>query len=230
VGTTSSTSIDPVERICEIAAAKKIWVHIDAAYAGAASLLPEFDWMLRGNEQAHSLVFNPHKWLFTPIDCSVLYTRHPGVLRRTFTITPEYLKTTENPREISLMDYGIALGRRFRGLKLWYVLRYFGRDQLAAMIRSHIQLAQELAAWIAADERFELAAPVPLSTVCFRVRGPEERTRALVRAINQTGQAFVSQTILHGRFAARVAIGNLATEREDVLALWKLASSLADSV
>ena len=142
------------------------------------------------------------------------------MLRRTFTITPEYLKTTGDPREISLMDYGVALGRRFRSLKLWYVLRYFGREKLQELIRGHIAMARELAGWVNADHRFELAAPAPFSAVCFRLRESEEKTRALVSAVNATGAFFISQTMLKGRFAARVAIGNQATSREDVKALW----------
>lgn len=226
-GTTSTTSVDPLEPVLDIAAAHNAWVHIDAAYAGAAAILPEFAWMLKGNERAHSLVMNPHKWLFTPMDCSAFYTRHPDVLRRTFTITPEYLKTTADPREVSLMDYGVALGRRFRSLKLWYVLRYFGRDKLRELIRGHIAMAQELAGWIASDPRFELAAPSPFSAVCFRLRDSEERTRALVSAINATGAFFISQTVLKGRYAARVAIGNQATTIEDIRALWAEIQRLA---
>lgn len=222
-GTTSTTAVDPLEPILDAAAPYNAWVHIDAAYAGAAALLPEYAWMLRGNERAHSLVVNPHKWLFTPIDCSAFFTRHPDVLRRTFTITPEYLRTTGDPREVNLMDYGVALGRRFRGLKLWYVLRYFGLRKLQELLRAHIAMARDLESWIAADDRFELAAPVPFSTVCFRLSGAdsEPRTRALVAAVNSSGEAFISQTVLKGRYAARVAIGNLATEPADVAALWR---------
>jgi aromatic-L-amino-acid decarboxylase len=221
-GTTSTTAVDPLTPILDAAAPYNAWVHIDAAYAGAAALLPEYEWMLRGNERAHSFVVNPHKWLFTPVDCSAFFTRYPDVLRRTFTITPEYLRTTGDPREVNLMDYGVALGRRFRGLKLWYVLRYFGLRRLQELLRGHIAMARELESWIAADDRFELAAPVPFSTVCFRLRGAdsESRTRALVAAVNASGEAFISQTILKGRYAARVAIGNLATEPADIAVLW----------
>lgn len=229
-GTTSTTSVDPLEAVLEVAAEHNAWVHIDAAYAGAAALLPEFDWMLRGNGRAHSLVVNPHKWLFTPMDCSAFYCRYPEILRRSFTVTPEYLKTTGDPREVSLMDYGVALGRRFRGLKLWYVLRYFGRTGLQEMLRAHIAMAGELAGWVEAEAGFELAAPAPFSTVCFRLRGDESRTRALVAAINGTGRFFISQTVLKGRYAARVAIGNLATEREDVEALWAEIRRVAATV
>jgi len=230
VGTTSTTSVDPLEPILDIAALHNAWVHIDSAYAGAAAILPEFAWMLKGNERAHSLVINPHKWLFTPMDCSVFYTRYPEVLRRTFTITPEFLKTTGDPREVSLMDYGVALGRRFRSLKLWYVLRYFGREKLQELIRGHIAMAQQLARWIGGDDRFELAAPVPFSSVCFRFRDSEEKTRALVAGLNATGAFFISQTILRGRYAARIAIGNQATSMEDVTALWTEITKMADGL
>ncbi len=229
-GTTSTTSVDPLEPILDIAESHRAWVHIDAAYAGSAAILPEYDWMLKGNQRAHSVVVNPHKWLFTPMDCSVFYTRHPDILRRTFTLTPEYLKTTGDPREVSLMDYGVALGRRFRGLKLWYVLRYFGRKTLQELLRSHIRMAQTLAASVCADDRFELAAPVPFSTVCFRLRDSEDRTRALVAALNRTGRFFVSQTVLKGRYAARVAIGNQLTADADVEALWTEIRQLAASI
>lgn len=229
-GTTSTTSVDPLEPVLDIAARYNAWVHIDAAYAGAAALLPEFDWMLKGNERAHSLVVNPHKWLFTPVDCSAFFTRHPDVLRRTFTITPEYLRTTTDPREVSLMDYGVALGRRFRGLKLWYVLRYFGREKLQELIRGHVAMARELAEWIASDERFELAAPAPFSAVCFRVRDSEAKTRALVAAVNTTGRFFLSQTVLRGRYAARVAIGHQSTSLDDVRALWAEIIRLSELV
>lgn len=230
VGTTSTTSVDPLEPILDIAAAHNAWVHIDSAYAGAAAILPEYAWMLKGNERAHSLVVNPHKWLFTPMDCSVFYTRYPEVLRRTFTITPEYLRTTGDPREVSLMDYGVALGRRFRSLKLWYVLRYFGREKLQELIRGHIAMAQQLARWIAWDDRFELAAPVPFSAVCFRFRDSEEKTRALVAGLNAVGAFFISQTVLRGRYAARVAIGNQATSMEDISALWGEITCMADDL
>lgn len=229
-GTTSTTSVDPLEAVLDIAEEFNAWVHIDSAYAGAAAILPEFAWMLRGNERAHSLVVNPHKWLFTPVDCSVFYTRHPDVLRRTFTITPEYLRTTTDPREVSLMDYGVALGRRFRSLKLWYVLRYFGLTKLQALVRGHIAMAHEFAKWVTADGRFELAAPAPFSAICFRLRAGEEKTRALVATMNQGGKFFISQTVLKGRYAARVAIGHQTTTHEDVRALWDEIVRVAETV
>lgn len=229
-GTTSTASVDPLEALIEIAQAHNAWIHIDAAYAGAAALLPEFAWMLKGNERAHSLVVNPHKWLFTPLDCSAFYTRYPDVLRRTFSLTPAYLKTSNDPREISLMDYGLPLGRRFRGLKLWYVLRYFGLSTLQTLLRGHIAMAHELAGWVMADRRFVLAAPVVFSAVCFRLTDSDERTRSLVAAVNSTGRFFISQTVLEGRSAARIAIGNQLTSREDVRALWEELSRQADSL
>jgi aromatic-L-amino-acid/L-tryptophan decarboxylase len=170
---------------------------------------------------------NPHKWLLTPIDASAFYTRHPDILRRAFTITPEYLKTTGDPREISLMDYGVPLGRRFRGLKLWFVFRYFGREGFQQIVGAHIAMAQTLARRVSEDERFELAAPAPLSTVCFRLRAGEPQTRALVAAVNASRENFISQTVLRGQYAARVAIGNQATEPADVDALWAQITAIA---
>src|SRR5206468_11070395 len=151
-----------------------LWLHVDAAYAGSAALVTELRWAFAGCERADSFVTNPHKWLMTPMDCSVFYTRRPEVLRRAFSLIPEYLQSAADPRAVNLMDYGIPLGRRFRALKLWFVMRGFGREGLAGRIRDHVAWAQELAAWIAADGRFELCAPVPLSLVCFRRRAGDE--------------------------------------------------------
>ena len=175
VGTTSTTSIDPVRAIAEVAQRHGLWVHVDAAYAGSAAIVPELQYILDGAELADSLVVNPHKWLFTPLDCSVLLTRRPDILRRAFTLVPEYLRTFEDPRMVNLMEYGIPLGRRFRALKLWFIFRAFGREGLVELIRSHVAMAQEMAEWIAADARFEVVAPVPLSVVCFRLRGADEQ-------------------------------------------------------
>lgn len=221
-GTTSTTSIDPVPAIGEVARRYNLWLHVDAAYGGSAAVAPEFAWVLDGAAQADSLVINPHKWLFTPIDLSVLYTRHPDILRRAFSLVPEYLKTADDPRAINFMDYGVQLGRRFRSLKLWFVLRYFGRDGIAAIIRSHVEYAQRLATMIAADPRFELCAPVPLSLVCFRLRDTDDKNREMLDRVNASGVAFLSHTVLNGKFVLRLAIGNIATTWEDVLAAWKV--------
>ena len=227
VGTTSTTSIDPVEAIVSIAEQHQMWAHIDAAYAGAAAILPEHRHILKGAERAHSLVTNPHKWLFTPIDFSAFYTRRPDILKRAFSLVPEYLrtKTQDDPRAINLMDYGVPLGRRFRALKFWFILRYFGREGIERLLRAHITWAQEFAGWVDADPRFERVAPAPFSVVCFRLKASDEANRALLAKVNATGQAFLSHTELHGQYVLRVALGNLATTREDVQAVWELVRS-----
>lgn len=227
VGTTSTTSIDPVPAIADLAAQYGLWLHVDAAYAGSAALMPEFRHVLTGAERADSLVVNPHKWMLTPIDLSAFYTRRPEILRRAFSLTPEYLRTAEDARAVNLMDYGVPLGRRFRALKLWFVMRYFGRERIAETLRSHVRWAQELAASIDADPRFERAAPTPLSVVCFRRRGSDDLNRELIEKINASGRFFLSHTALHGRFVPRVAIGNLATSREDVRELWEMIQAQA---
>ena len=222
VGTTSTTSIDPVEKIAEVADEYGLWLHVDAAYAGAAAILPEFRHILAGAERAHSLVLNPHKWLFIPVDLSAFYTRQPDILRRAFSLVPEYLRAAEDPRALNYMDYGVPLGRRFRALKLWFVLRYFGREGISAALRSHIAWAQEFAAWVDADPRFERVAPAPLSVVCFRSKGSDGHNRRLLDKINASGKFFLSHTVLDGRFVLRLAIGNLGTTRDDVLAAWDM--------
>ncbi|MFB3814740.1 MAG: aspartate aminotransferase family protein [Terriglobales bacterium] len=224
VGTTSTTSIDPVAAIADLAEKYNLWMHIDAAYAGAAAILPEHRHILAGAERAHSLVTNAHKWMFTPIDLSAFYTRRPDILRRAFSLVPEYLrvKVQEDPRAISLMDYGVPLGRRFRALKFWFVLRYFGREGISRLLRAHIAWAQEFASWVDADARFERVAPTPFSVVCFRLKGSDEANRTLLERVNASGQAFLSHTELNGRYVLRVAIGNLATTREDVAVTWDI--------
>ncbi|HZT38241.1 MAG TPA: pyridoxal-dependent decarboxylase [Bryobacteraceae bacterium] len=222
VGTTSTTSIDPVREIAEIAGRYGLWLHVDAAYAGAAAIVPEFRYILDGCDQADSFVTNPHKWLFVPVDLSAFYTRRPDILRRAFSLVPEYLRTIDDPRVVNLMDYGIPLGRRFRALKLWFVMRYFGREGLCALLREHVRLAQEFAAWVGRDPDFEIAAPHPLSVVCFRLKAGDEANRELMDAVNATGEAFLSHTVLNGRFTLRFAVGNIRTGIEDVKAAWDL--------
>ena len=222
VGTTSTTSVDPVPAIADLCERHKLWLHVDAAYAGSAALAPEYRWAMEGCERADSLVFNPHKWLLTPVDCSVFYTRHPDILRRAFSLIPEYLRTQEHPRAVNLMDYGVPLGRRFRALKLWFVMRSFGREGLADAIRTHCRLARELEAWVAADERFEIVAPTNFSVVIFRYKGTDEENRAIVEKVNASGDAFISPTVLNGKLTLRIALGNLATTREHVARVWEL--------
>jgi aromatic-L-amino-acid decarboxylase len=230
VGTTSSTSIDPVAAIMDIAEKHGLWVHVDAAYAGAAAILPEHRHILAGAERAHSLVFNAHKWLLTPIDLSAFYTRRPDILRRAFSLTPEYLKTQEDPRAHNLMDYGIPLGHRFRALKLWFVMRYFGRERIEAMLRDHIGWAQQFAALVDSHPKFERVAPVPFSVVCFRYKGSDQENQAIQERVNQSGRVFISGTVLNGKFVLRLAIGNLATTWQDVQEAWELIQGAAEKL
>jgi aromatic-L-amino-acid decarboxylase len=229
VGTTSTTSVDPVEAVAKIAEQYNLWLHVDAAYAGAAAILPEHAHILKGAERAHSLVTNPHKWLFTPSDFSVFYTRRPEILRRSFSLIPEYLraKTQEDARSINLMDYGVPLGRRFRALKFWFTLRYFGREGIEKLLRAHIAWAQELAGWIKSDAHFEVVAPHPFSVVCFRLKGSDQANSELLDRVNATGKAFLSHTELEGRYVLRIALANLATTHEDVQAVWELVQRCA---
>jgi aromatic-L-amino-acid/L-tryptophan decarboxylase len=226
VGTTSSAAIDPVKRIAEIAKRENAWLHVDAAYAGPATICPEFRWLWDGVESADSIVINPHKWLFTPIDCSVLYTRKPDVLRATFSLVPEYLKTTDTA-EVNFMDYGLQLGHRFRALKLWYLFEHYGVERLQSVIRGHIADAARLAAELQKRDDVELIAPQSLSVVVFRkvVRNADgsidesASERASIEALermNASGRLFVSHTRLANRYGIRVAIGNGATEWEHV--------------
>jgi aromatic-L-amino-acid decarboxylase len=222
VGTTATTSVDPVPAIADLCERHGLWLHVDAAYAGSLMVAPEFRWAYAGCEHADSLVTNPHKWLLTPVDCSVFYTRRPEVLRSAFSLIPEYLRTPDDPRATNLMDYGVPLGRRFRALKLWFVMRSFGREGLADILREHVRLAQELAREVDADPRFERTASTPFSVVCFRYRGSDEENRRIQENVNASGDIFISGTVLNGRFTLRVAIGNQATKREHVERAWQL--------
>lgn len=227
VGTTSSTSIDPVPALADIAERYNMWLHVDSAYAGVAAMLPEKRYILDGTERAHSLVVNPHKWLLTPIDLSVFYTRFPDVLRRAFSLVPEYLRSSEDPRAIHLMDYGVPLGHRFRALKFWFILRYFGREGLQNVIRQHNNLAQEFASWVDADDSFERVAPVPFSVVCFRYKGSDEENMSILEEVNASGKVFLSNTKLNDQIVLRVAVGNLQTSRADLEATWQLLCQAA---
>jgi aromatic-L-amino-acid decarboxylase len=234
VGTTSTTSIDPVGEIAELCRAADMWLHVDGAYGGMAALAPELRDVMDGVHLADSLVVNPHKWMFTPLDCSVLYVRDPAVLKRAFSLVPEYLVTREQDAVVNLMDYGVQLGRRFRALKLWMVMRTFGADGLAARIREHVRLAQEFAGWVAAEVGWELMAPHPLSLVCFRYAPPgtseverEALNARIMHDVNASGHAFLSHTKLHGRYTLRLAIGNLRTEERHVAEAWRLLRDAA---
>jgi aromatic-L-amino-acid/L-tryptophan decarboxylase len=230
VGTTSTTSIDPILEIADVCERHGMWLHVDAAYGGSAAVVPEMRYVLDGCERADSVVVNPHKWLFTPVDCSLLYTARPADLKAAFSLIPAYLTTPEDGGVVNLMDYGLSLGRRFRALKLWMVIRAYGSEGLATMISGHIELARRLAAAIEAEPGWELLAPVPFSTVCFR-RHPDgvddeaalrRLNEAIIEHVNADGRAFVSHTDLGGRYAIRVAIGNMATSAEHVDAAWEL--------
>jgi len=222
VGTTSTTSVDPVPAIADIAERYKLWLHVDAAYAGSAAIAPEYRHLLAGVERADSLVTNAHKWMFTPMDLSVFYTRRPEILRRAFSLIPEYLRTTEDDRAINLMDYGVQLGRRFRALKLWFTMRYFGREKIAEVIRGQIAIAQELAGLVDRHPDFERTAPTPLSVVCFRWKRSDDENRRLLDRVNASGECFLSHTALNGRYTLRLAIGNMGTTRETVLRAWEI--------
>jgi aromatic-L-amino-acid/L-tryptophan decarboxylase len=228
VGTTSTTSIDPVPQIAEIAEKHGMWLHVDCAYAGAAAIVPEQRHIMTGVERAHSLVFNAHKWLLTSIDLSAFYTRRPDILRRAFSLTPDYLKTQDDPRAHNLMDYGVPLGHRFRALKLWFVMRYFGRERIEAMLRSHIQWAKDFAALVDAHPKFERVAPVPLSVVCFRYKGSDDENRAIIEKVNASGRMFIASTVLNGKVTLRLAIGHLETQWSDVQEAWELLQKAAE--
>ena len=246
VGTTSTTSLDPVPAVADICEREGLWLHVDAAYAGAAALVPETHHVMDGCDRADSVVVNPHKWLFTPFDLSAFYCRRMDVVRRAFALTPDYLETPERGRVRNLMDTGVQLGRRFRALKLWMVLRHFGADGLRDRIAEHIRLARVFAGWVDASDDFERMAPVPLSVVCFRakprldddaqsasrgvpagVRGaaPSEDDQLNLRlldAVNASGDVFLSHTKIGGRVALRMAIGNIRTTERHVARAWEL--------
>jgi aromatic-L-amino-acid decarboxylase len=218
VGTTSTTSVDPVAAIADACEAARAWLHVDAAYAGSAMVCPELRWAFDGVERAHSLVVNAHKWLLTPMDCSCLWTSRPEAFRAVFSETPDYLRTPDVTD--SLPEYGPALGRRFRALKLWAVLRCYGREGLQRVIREHVRLAEQLEGWVRDEPGWELCAPRPFSVVCFRREGSDEENEALLHRVNATGEIFISHTKLNGRYVLRLAIGSARTTEDDVRRAW----------
>ena len=227
VGTTSTSSIDPIEEIIPIGEEHAMWLHVDAAYAGSAAIVPEFRHILAGCERADSIVTNPHKWLFTPFDLSVLYCRHMDLLKRAFSLVPPvYLSTPEQERVRSGSDYGIQLGRRFRALKLWMVMRYFGHEGLAARIREHCRLARLLVSWIEESPDWEMLAPAPLALVCFRAcpegKDLDALNEAILHGVNASGRALLSQTRLNDKFTLRMSIGNIRTTETHVREVWEL--------
>jgi aromatic-L-amino-acid decarboxylase len=229
VGTTSTSSIDPVADMIPIGEKHAMWLHVDAAYAGSAAVVPELRHILKGCERADSLVVNPHKWLFTPFDLSVLYCRHLDLLRRAFSLVPEYLRTPEQEKVRSGSDYGVQLGRRFRALKLWMVIRYFGHEGLAARIREHCRLAQLFGSWVEANPNWELMAPLPLALVCFRAcpatvaeSDLDQLNEGIMHSVNLTGKALLSHTKLNDKFTLRLSVGNIRTTEKHITQVWHL--------
>jgi aromatic-L-amino-acid/L-tryptophan decarboxylase len=243
VGTTSTSSVDPVPAIAEICERHNMWLHVDAAYAGSAAVVPEMQPILAGCERADSLVTNPHKWLFTPFDLSVLYCRQMDLLRRAFSLVPEYLRTPEQDKVRSGSDYGVQLGRRFRALKLWMIIRYFGHEGLAARIREHCRLARLFTSWIEDSPDWELMAPVPFALVCFRacpsIEGESNEAREkrldrlnekIMHGVNATGKALLSHTKLNEKLVLRLSIGNIRTTERHVRQVWELLNQQLENL
>ena len=236
IGTTSSTAVDPLEPIGKICKCHGLWFHVDAAFSGTAAILPEKRNILEGAENIDSFVFNPHKWMFTNFDCSAYFVKDPGTLVRTFEIHPEYLKTGLDTQVKNFRDWGIQLGRRFRALKLWFVIRFYGVEGLQKMVREHIRLAELFKGWVEQHEYFELMAPVNVSLVCFRLndgRSEEvlnELNRQFLESMNQTGKVFLTHTSLRGKYVLRMAIASRATDERHVKAAWDLMISKAEEI
>ena len=223
VGTTSSNAIDPVDEIGAICRREGLWLHVDAAMSGTAALCPEFRFIHQGLECADSYCFNPHKWMFTNFDCDCFYVADRGALIRTLSILPEYLRNraTESGAVIDYRDWQIPLGRRFRALKLWFVIRHYGIAGLRFHVRRHVELAQRFRSWVEADERFEIAAPAPLNLVCFRHRGGDEVSRELLERLNRSGDLYLTHTVLDGRYTLRLCVGQTRTEEQHVTKAWR---------
>jgi aromatic-L-amino-acid decarboxylase len=220
VGTTASTSVDPVAAIADACERSGTWLHVDAAYAGTAMVCEEHRWAFDGVERADSLVVNAHKWMLTPMDCSLLWSRRPADLRAAFSLIPEFLRTPDAEDALSLSEYGPVLGRRFRALKLWAVLRCHGASGLRAHVRSGVELAEKFERWVRDEPGWELCAPRPFSTVCFRLEGDDERNRELLQRVNASGEMFISHAVLNERYVLRLAIGGLRTTEADVALAW----------
>jgi aromatic-L-amino-acid decarboxylase len=232
VGTTSSTAMDPLPEIGRICRDEGLWLHVDAALAGTAALCPEFRDFQQGVELADSYAFNPHKWMFTNFDCDCFYVRNRAELIRTLSILPEYLKNqaTQSGAVIDYRDWHVPLGRRFRALKLWFVIRSFGIEGLQERVRRHVGLAKEFAGWVQADPRFELAAPVPLNLVCFRHRAGDAANQQILDKVNSSGRIFLSHTKLDGKLTLRMSVGQTNTERRHVQSAWEVICEAAKAV
>ena len=238
IGTTSTTSIDPVDKIASICERERLWLHVDSAHAGSTAIIPEMRYIFAGAEKADSLVVNPHKWLFTPLDLSVLFTRKKNILKRAFSLIPEYLKTSEDANVINYMDYGIQLGRRFRALKLWFIIRYFGVEGIAERIKEHLRLGKVFSSWIKSNQQFELMAPVPFSTTCFRAHPKDinddarldKLNQALMNKVNSTGKIFLTHTKLNGKFVIRLVVSGLRTEERHIIIAQQVLQSSLDEL
>jgi aromatic-L-amino-acid decarboxylase len=237
LGTTSSTGVDPMDKIGPICKKHNIWFHVDAAFAGTAAILPEKRWIMKGAEYMDSFVFNPHKWMLTNFDCSAYFVKNPETLKKTFDIHPEYLRTGVDAVVNNYRDWGIQLGRRFRALKLWFVLRYYGVEGLQSMVREHLRFADLLKTWIEADARFELMAPVNFSLVCFRLN-PGNMTvdeldalnKQLLEVVNTTRKTMLTQTTLKGKYVIRFSIGQRTTEERHVKNIWELIVKCSEEI
>ena len=237
IGTTSSTAVDPVPAIAAVCRRHGVWLHVDAAYAGSAAIVPELRGYFAGMEAADSIVLNPHKWLLTNFDCTAYYVRDREALLATFALTPEYLRTAHDAEVVNYRDWGIQLGRRFRALKLWFVIRSYGVEGLRAIIRRHVGLAAELAEWVDASPDFERVAPVPFGLVCFRYRpaGRSEKdldalNERLLAAVNATRRVFLTHTRLGGRYVIRLVVGQRETQRRHVEEAWEIIREAARRV
>ena len=231
VGTTSTSSVDPVDAVADICEKYDLWLHVDTAYAGSTAIIPEFRHYFKGWERADSIVVNPHKWLFTPFDLSVLYCKDLNVMKDAFSLVAEYLKTSDERTVKNGMDYGIQLGRRFRALKLWFVIRYFGREGLIARLREHCRLARLFASWVDESENFERLAPVPFALVCFRacpanVDDLNELNETIMNSINTSGEAYLSHTKLNGKYTLRLSVGSIRVEERHLRKVWNLLNEL----
>lgn len=227
IGTTSTSSVDPVDAIADVCEKYGVWMHVDTAYAGPAAIIPEMREFFKGWERADSIVVNPHKWMFTPFDLSVLYCKDLGILKNAFSLVAEYLKTSETDVVKNGMDYGIQLGRRFRALKFWFVIRYFGREGMIARLSEHCRLARLFASWVEESDNFEMMAPAPFALVCFRacpagVDDLDAFNERLMNEINASGEAYLSHTKLDGQFTLRLSVGSIRVEKRHLQKVWDL--------
>ena len=238
VGTTSTTSIDPVDKIADICERENLWLHVDGAHGGTAAILPEMKWILKGVERADSFLVNPHKWLFNPVDISAFYTRKPDILKRAFSLVADYLKTPEENIVDNYMDYGIQLGRRFRALKLWFVIRYFGVEGIRERLRYHLYLGKEFTKWVDGYPDFERVAPVPMSTICFRIHPQnindenelEKLNLRFYDELDKSSEIMVSHTRLKGRYVLRVNMTGLRMELKHIEKAWEIIKAKAEEI